>query len=337
MPGRRSYESTLYADVQAPPAARVREAVQRYLGLTDLTLPALAAAIGIGYSTLRLFLGGDYSRVADSDEMLRRRIWHFLETHPVEPRTRAAGRLFATENYRRIRRYFLRALEHGEVALLYGPPGTQKTFALEHLVADAFREKTGAAYYVYATAQMRAAALLKRIGRAAGAYTHVFGIERLLTILLQAFDAQEKTPAVVVDEAQHLDVHCLEILRELHDRSGCGLVLAGSHNLYENFVRGRQHLEQWLSRIDHKDPLPGLQEDEVAQIAARELGCVAHSGNGQPARLTEAQKKKLVRMCRVEDVFGRDDSGKPCAREYLSVRRLVKSIAQLKEEREAAA
>ncbi|MCL5743187.1 MAG: AAA family ATPase, partial [Acidobacteria bacterium] len=139
------------------------------------------------------------------------------------------------------------------------------------------------------------------------------------------FGRMERPPVVVMDEAQHLDVHCLEILRELHDRSGCGLVLAGSHNLFENFLRGRQQLEQWLSRIDHKDPLPGLLEDEVAQIATRELS------NGQPANLSAKKLKEIVAACRVEDIFGRDAAGKRAAREYLSVRRLVKFLAQVKE------
>ncbi|HWQ03672.1 MAG TPA: AAA family ATPase [Candidatus Nitrosotenuis sp.] len=320
------------AEVQPPPTAEVQHALREYMGKLDLTIEQIAERIGKGRSTLGLFLYSNYQRrTGSSDLWLRRAIWDFLQRHPIEVRARVHGRLFATENVRRIRKYFLRAVERGDVALLYGPPGTQKTFALEHLIAENNLAGRPPAFYVYASDHMRALALLKRIGRAAGIFTNVVNCERLLSSLLAKFDSLPKTPAVVVDEAQHLDVHCLEILRELHDRSGCGLVLAGSHTLFENFLRGRQHLEQWLSRIDHKDPLPGLQEEEVAQIAARELG------NGQPAELSEAKKKKLVRMCRVEDVFARTADGRMEAREYLSVRRLVKSLAQLKEEREAVA
>lgn len=320
------------AHVQPPPTAEVQRALREYMGKLDLSLDQMADRLNKGRSTLDIFLYSDYEkRLHASDIHLRKAIWDYLTRNPIEVRARTRGKLFATENYRRIRKYFLRALEHGEVALLYGPPGTQKTFVLEHLIAEMNREERGQAYYVYASDRMRSRALLKRIGRAAGVFINVFGAERLLSSLLARFDVLPKTPCIVVDEAQHLDVHCLEILRELHDRSGCGLVLAGSHNLFENFLRGRQQLEQWLSRIDHKDPLPGLQETEVAEIAARDLG------NGQPAKLSERQVKKLVAMCRVEDIFCRDAGGKLAAREYLSVRRLVKSLAQLKEEREHAA
>jgi len=317
------------AHVQPPPTAEVQRALREYMGKLDLSLEQMADRIGKGRSTLGLFLYSDYEkRLHTRDIHLRKAIWDYIERNPIEVRARTRGRLFATENYRRIRKYFLRALEHGEVALLYGPPGTQKTFVLEHLIAEMNREARGQAYYVYAGDGMRARALLQRIGRAAGIFINVHGAERLLSSLLARFDSLKRAPCVIVDEAQHLDVHCLEILRELHDRSGCGLVLAGSHNLFENFLRGRTHLEQWLSRIDHKDPLPGLREEEIAEIAARDLG------NGQPAKLSERQVKKLVAMCRVEDIFCRDAGGKLAAREYLSVRRLVKSIAQLKEAKE---
>src|SRR5260370_22602629 len=139
--------------------------------------------------------------------------------------------------------------------------------------------------------------LLKRIGREAGVFTNGASIGRLARSVLAEFRVQKRPPAIVVDEAQHLEIPSLEILRELHDRSGCGLVLAGSHNLYQNFLRGRAHLEQWLSRIDHKDPLPGLLADEVREISPRELG------NGEPAQLIALQITKNVAAACVRDSF----------------------------------
>ncbi len=321
---------SLAARVQPPASREVRAALTDYLERTGHTHMEFAARIGYSQQAVSMFLYGRYAKLAGTDLYLRAAVWDYIERHPVVVRRAARGRLFATENVQRIRRYFARAIAHGEVALLYGPPGTQKTFALEHLIAEQNGRDAGAALYVYASDRMTALALLRRIGRAAGAVISSASVERLITNVLAALETRSQAPAILVDEAQHLDVRCLEILRELHDRSGCGLVLAGSHSLFENFLRGRAHLEQWLSRIDHKDPLPGLTEDEVERIAARELG------NGQPAKLSERQVRELVKMCRVEDVFARDPEGKRATRQYLSVRRLVKSIAQLKEQRCAA-
>jgi DNA transposition AAA+ family ATPase len=269
-----------------------------------------------------------YHLVANGDLMIRRLIWDYLERNPIAPGAgllpENAGRLFRTRNFRIISTYLAAACDEGEVCLLYGPPGTQKTFVLSHQLAERNREKKTQALYVYASVNMTPRSLLKRIGREAGVFVNLASNERLISSILAEFRARKRAPAVVVDEAQHLGIPSLEILRELHDRSGCGLVLAGSHNLFENFMRGRAQLEQWLSRIDHKDPLPGLLEDEVRDISCRELG------NGQPAKLGEAQVKKIVAACSVEDIFARGADGKPHVAKYLSVRRLVKFLGQVR-------
>src|ERR1019366_9611530 len=63
--------------------------------------------------------------------------------------------LYETENVRLLRRYFYEALDHGRAYYLYGAPGTQKTYVLQHLIAELNRSeiaKNGEgrrAYYVY--------------------------------------------------------------------------------------------------------------------------------------------------------------------------------------------
>ncbi len=322
---------SLARQVKPPDSAAVRSKLTEYLARTGLSHSDFAARIGYSQQAVSLFLYQQYARVASTDLYLRAAVWDYIERHPVQMRARVQGKLFETENYRRIRRYFLAAIDQGEICLLYGPPGTQKSFVLEYLLAQHHAEKKNGAVLVYASDRMRPLALLKRVGRAAGAWIAGTSVERLLTNLLDHFAARAGgPPAVLVDEAQHLDVHCLELLRELHDRSGCGMVLAGSHNLFENFLRGRQHLEQWLSRIDHKDPLPGLSEEEVGKIAAHELS------NGRPVKLSEGQVRRIVAHCRVDDIFARGADGRPAPVKYLSVRRLVKFISQLKRQKESA-
>ena len=320
------------SQVDAPDSETVRTALRNYMGVLDLTKSQFAEQIHRGESTMNLFLRGDYSKVAEDDTMIRKTVWDYLQRHPLAPAGSGNGarraRLFQTENYRRIRKYFQAACQHGEVVLLYGPPGTQKTFTLRHLIVELFRQKKENAVYVYASDQMPIRALFKRVGRELGIFVNLASNDRILTSILAEIGRRKERTVLVVDEAQHLDVHCLEKLREIYDRTEveqgrpCGLVLAGSHNLYENFLRGRAQLEQWLSRIDHKDPLPGLLEDEVRQIAERELS------NGRPAKLGERQLKALVETCRVDDIFARGADGKPTPVKYLSVRRLVKTLAQ---------
>jgi DNA transposition AAA+ family ATPase len=331
---RQENDRNRLGQVHAPDSETVRAALRKYLGVMDLTTGQFAERVHRGESTVNLFLQGRYRTDGCGDSMIRKEIWDYLERNPIaadeDGLPENSGRLFRTKNFRIISEYFASSCDEGEVCLLYGPPGTQKTFVLSHMIAERNREKKNPALYVYASVAMAPRSLLKRIGRAAGVFVNVASCERLISSILAEFKSRNRPPAIIVDEAQHLEIPSLEILRELHDRSGCGLILAGSHNLYENFLRGRAHLEQWLSRIDHKDPLPGLLADEVREISCRELG------NGQSAKLNEGQVKKIVAACSVEDIFARGADGKPRVVKYLSVRRLVKFIAQVKKSRKAA-
>lgn len=329
----RTCDRNFLSHVDAPDSNTVREALKNYMGVMDLTPAQFAERVRRGESTINLFLQDRYSKVGSDDSMIRKLIWDFLTRNPIAADGGAlpacSGRLFRTKNYQVIAKYVGAACDQGAVCLLYGPPGTQKTFAISHLIAERNRGGKTPAIYVYASENMKPRALLKRVGQGAGVFVNLQGTDRIIASILANFKSRERPPAVVVDEAQHLSVPELEILRELHDRSGCGLLLAGSHNLYDNFLRGRARLEQWLSRIDYKDPLPGLLEDEVREISCRELG------NGKLAKLGDAQLKKIVAACSVEDIFARGTDGKPRVTKYLSARRLVKFLNQVKESRVA--
>jgi DNA transposition AAA+ family ATPase len=305
----------------APCYTKVRDAVNAYLSRADISHAELAEQINYGKSSIHTFMQGRYP--AGDDSYIRAELWDFMERHPLESKTRAKAQLFETENFRHIQKYFRRATEFGEWVLLYGPPGTQKSFVLDHLICEQHREKRLRAVYVYASHEMRPLAMLKRIGREMGAPIRVSAKERLLNIVVNSFRQREDVPAIVIDEAQHLNVNCLETIRELHDIGGCGVVLAGSHMLYRGFMAPERkgHLEQLLSRIDHRDELPGLRESEVGEIAERELG----------KKLGEKFLKELVGSCLVDDIFAGTET-----RSYLSVRRLVKQLAQYKAKREVA-
>ncbi len=316
-------------------------AVRDYLAKSGLSVSDFAERCGKGRSTVNLFIQGRWDRHASIKDwrFLASHLIEFIHRNPIEAEafTPPGGVLYETENYRRIRMYFRAALA-GEVCLLYGPPGTQKTFALAHLVAETNKEALAQgpaasgetkprAFYVYASADMRPLPLLRRIGRAAGTLAGWHERDRMLDNLCHGIRRRGGNAAVIVDEAQHLPVASIEILREIHDRSGCGLVLAGSHDLYEKFLRGRAQLEQWISRIDHKDPLPGLLENEIRDIACRELG------NGQPAKLSEKALAGFIRESEVDDVFARGADGRVTPRKYYSVRRLTKILSQVKSAR----
>ena len=311
--------------LDTPSAEKTRAAIREYVARMGWAVADFAERMGYSAPAVHAFLQGSYAARAGTDAHFRAAAWEFMRRRPLNAGVRTDGRLYETENVRRIRSYFEAALR-GEVCLLYGPPGTQKSFTLLHLIAEHNRAGTENAVYVYASIHMTPMSLMRRITRQAGLHVSAYK-EQVISNFINWAGSRETPPAVIVDEAQHLTVAALEQARELHDLAGCGLVLAGSHNLYEDIQKNRRWLEQWISRQDRKEPLPGLLENEVRAIAEQELG----------VKLPERQFAALLHGCRVDDFYVRNAQGRTEPRKYFSVRRLVKQIAQYSTAKRGAA
>ena len=119
---------------------------------------------------------------------------------------------------------------------------------------------------------------------------------------------------LVFDEAQHLSIACLETLRELLDQPPhCGLLFAGTHELEQIFTRQALELEQWRSRFHAGQALPGISEEEAADIVHSELGL----------GLSPRKIQKLIAKSRITDLR---NGGKYS---YVSARRLFWVIREL--------
>jgi type II secretory pathway predicted ATPase ExeA len=94
-------------------------------------------------------------------------------------------------------------------------------------------------------------------------------IDRILANLREHFHVRRVL--LIIDEAQHLDLDCLEVIRELLDQPPYfSLLLAGSHDLYTKFDAHSATLEQWNSRITEKVALPAARCSPAAGLALRQ-------------------------------------------------------------------
>lgn len=250
--------------------SRLREYLQR----TGLAQVDFARRINYASISLNMFMEGKYHNIAGDDSAIRAAIVDFIDAHPVEPVTESEGRLHETENVRLIRDCFYQALDGRRAYYFRGAPGSQKSFVLQHLIAELNRteiSKNGhgrRAYYVYCREGITPTQLMKRVAEAAGSIG-AGDPDRILRNL--RFDIGRRKTLFVFDEAQHLDVRALETLRELHDMPpNCGLLFAGSHQIEQTF--NRIDMEQWNSRLRRGAELPGVSEDEAARIIHDELG-----------------------------------------------------------------
>lgn len=235
--------------------------------------------------------------------------------------------MLPTKSYEILRDRFLDAQRDGVNSIVYGPPSSEKSFVLKSLC-----DRHKPSIYAYCGPRTTENFLYRTIAEAAGIpvrsslrWANRFAVIRHL-------QACPVLPAIVLDEAQHLDVDALEGVRQIHDitgrdgRPGCGIILAGSHNLLREFLSPlrRARLEQTLSRFPQRVQLEGMTKEEIVDLASRAFG------NGKPAKLSEEHQKRLLSRCTVEDPYFVDENGRPSPRTYYSSRRLLEYIRQQK-------
>lgn len=292
-------------------SAAVRAQVERYLDRTGLTHGDFARRIGYSVAAMHLFMQERYKGSLDN---ICGAAKEFMALHPIASATQQQGRLYETANVRAWREIFYECLDRGRAAVVYGPPGIQKSFPVESLIAELnaanLAEGRRRAYYIYCRQSITPAQLLKRVAEACG--TSPLGYaDRVLRNL--KFDFGNARVLLVFDEAQHLSIDCLETVRELLDRLGCGLIFSGSHDLFRVFSRSID-LEQWNRRLRHAVALPGMTEEDARRIIAGELG-----------NLKEKTIAELIANSRVKDARKKDEI-------YISAGRLFACIEQVKEE-----
>jgi DNA transposition AAA+ family ATPase len=298
----------------------IRAQLQRYLDRSGLTHGDFARRIGYSTVAIHLFIQGRYQ---GNPKHICAASKDFMALHPVaQPPSTATGALYETQNVRAWREIFYECLDRARAAVVYGPPGIQKSFPVENLIAElnaselrdnktakGGRRATRSAYYIYCRQGIRPNQLMKRIAEACGS-SPLGDADRILRNL--RFDFGTRRVLLVFDEAQHLDVNCLETVRELLDRLGCGLIFSGSHDLFRLFEKTIE-LEQWNRRLRHAVALPGMTDEDARRIIACELG-----------EIKAKQIESLIEGARVDDIRRKQ--------KYISAGRLFSAIQEVQED-----
>jgi DNA transposition AAA+ family ATPase len=301
---------------ELPNIKAVRAQLQDYMERTGLQTADMARRINYSTVSLYHFMQGRYDSIAGTSAQIRAAIVDFIAAYPIKPITESDGKLYETENVRLIRETFYQALEGRRAYYFRGAPGSQKSFVLQHLIAElncAEISKNGhgrRAFYVYCPHRVRPTQLMKEVAIAAGSIPSG-DVRRIIRNI--RFDLNGRKALFVFDEAQHLDVSCLETVRELLDMPPrCGLLFAGSHEIEKTF--NRLDMNQLHDRIRKGRELPGLSEEEAGQIIRGELGDVK-----QP------KVDALVKQCYQTDMHkGRDVK-------YISARLLFFALQAIQE------
>ncbi len=215
-------ETAIVQDAVAETRGRIQALVD-----SGVQQAAIAREAGISASAINAWLRGRYS--GDNDE-IGRKLDRWSDSRAARLRAEALipeiGFL-PTPTSRKIRAALGYAQRTGRMAEIYGAPGVGKTTTIRDYATTnpnvwvATMAPDCAAPAMALAEVSDAIGLNPENGRAARTLReairrHVRGTKGLL----------------VIDEAQHLAARAVEEMRALHDASGIGLVLAGSHALH---------------------------------------------------------------------------------------------------------
>jgi type II secretory pathway predicted ATPase ExeA len=276
------------------------------------TLGELADMAALNPNSLRVYMSGNYDahKPAESNTLnIRAALKELMDLYEIELAPEALGTHYDTAEYETIRRSMWTALRHATACLVDGPPGTQKTYAMRRVADEINRSGKGRAVYVYARVEHGPQSFLVECCTEAGIPSRGT-IDQLLRKL--RFLLGRGRTLLLVDEAQHLGMQTLEVLRQLLDTPPFfGVVLGGSHDLS---VRLRDwRMEQWRSRLRRTHLLAGLNEAEAAMILVSELGPMKQrdiADSIADATVEAVRDRKAFRYISVRNLFFAIDDAK---------------------------
>jgi len=293
---------------------RAREELIAYLEATGRSQADVAKAMGLSGGTISLFLRDGY-QASGVNVAKRIAAWLELETRrAVAPRdamwveTRAAKEVLTV---------LAQCHELRDFGMIYGAAGIGKTRA-----AERYREQHPDSILLRCTESirqrrpfLRSLAMIENVkAPVSGAMDALF--EGVLVRL------RNSGRLLIIDEAQKLDFRTVELVRDLHDLAGIGVVLMGDELIYQMLHAGRTRAqyERLASRIGIRRCLqPGPAKRDVEAIARQYIDgaddeCVAYL-TAKAAGV--GGYRAVVKHCRLAFRAAASDGGRAVTREDL--------------------
>ncbi|MRN38965.1 ATPase [Neisseria sp. N95_16] len=268
---------------------------QRFIEFKErsgLSQSQLARAIGSSVSQINMYLKGNYAEHGGKYETVEKKIETYLDVQESKAQREELNIGFvSTPTMRRIMGTMLEAHEGGEVVVIYGQAGLGKTQAVKR-----YCEKNPTAILIEANPSFNALVLMRKLATACK-LVNTGSLNDLFEAVADRL--RDSGRLIVVDEAENLPLRALEILRRLHDETGCGLVLSGMPKLVANLRGKHGELVQLYSRVSRALPLgDSLPDEELAQIAqsalpeadAETVAEIVKQSNGNTRRMSKLMR-----------------------------------------------
>ena len=249
----------------------LRDAIRQEMHRSSVSQSRLARESGISIPRINQWLGGKYkgdnASIEQALQSWLRSTWESREQAtkaiPVAPNwlpTPTANKILLALKY---------AHRLSDITVIYGGAGLGKT-----LTARRYQEDNQNVWIATMTPSViSVTACLERVAYAVGVNHVPAGGARAEQAVVSRVEGSGGL--IIIDEAQHLPVMCLDALRSLYDASGVGLAIMGNESVYTQLTGGsrKAHFAQLFSRIGRRERLSNPTAGDIdALLDAWEIG-----------------------------------------------------------------
>jgi hypothetical protein len=166
------------------------------------------------------------------------------------------------------------ALDEREIVVISGRPSMGKTTAVQSYLLHQRPTAGRNIVYVCANATMRQAGLAHAIAEDLGMSRRPAATRLWIEI---ARHLAKSPHLIIIDDASHLNLQAIEMLRWTHDQSACGLVLIGTTALMDRMLGATGRMAEDLAQFYERVGLPVELPESLSREEMKAIG-KAHDG-----------------------------------------------------------
>lgn len=241
----------------------MRARLEQIMDPVVITPARVAEEAGINASRLSQWRGGKYR----GDNLgTAKLVERWIETHEARQEAQAelpTGPAFVlTDTANKIMNAIGYAHHAGDIVLIYGGAGVGKTETIRQYVS----EHSGVCLVTFTPAHNTLRSALNSIANCVGVQVRR---ETNFTFDAICHAMAKRKGLLIIDEAQHVNANTLDMIRAIHDRTGCGIVYSGNELVYTNLTGGDRaaYLDRLSSRVGMRLPIKKATANDARQLA----------------------------------------------------------------------
>lgn len=234
----------------------IRKKALDFIKINSISQASLSRSIGVNVGAFNSFLKGKYQ---GDNETIAKDLNSYIENYSKKTKSCKDEVFIKTKDSKMVDFVISMAVDEREMAIIYGMPGTGKTMAVKEYASN-HPEAILIEADVYTNTRNFFNDLMDRLGITV---KHCDIHSKLVDVCAEL---KRRDTIIIIDEAEHLPVKCLEMIRRIWDYTKVPIILAGTHILVKNLMGKNGELAQLYSRIGGKWIMKGLQDEDREKI-----------------------------------------------------------------------